>query len=289
MTRLGSTFVSEDPDSRGQVGPAGNDSTVPGPAGEDSTVPGPAGEDGIVASVVAGANITVDNTDPANPIINASAGGVDPLTTKGDVFGFDTDAARIPVGANDEVLTADSTAALGVAWKTPASSGGDFFIRNTTTRSAFIFSGSSFASKGTTYDCKTNISMKMVQVPSDADSSATYKLVIAEVSGVTDVIDAITGTSATSGTSTSALPLRDFVFATPVALVAGKRYAFIFVRTDGTSTAISRPSFVTLPISFSHLEYVASVRYESNDPQVSDVTRFDTTNTVHMSFTYSVD
>jgi hypothetical protein len=41
------------------------------PAGEDGTD----GADGIVASVVAGTNVTIDNTDPANPIINAASGG----------------------------------------------------------------------------------------------------------------------------------------------------------------------------------------------------------------------
>lgn len=40
-----------------------------------------------------------------------------PLTTKGDLWGFSTVDARIPVGANDEILVADSTAALGVAYK----------------------------------------------------------------------------------------------------------------------------------------------------------------------------
>lgn len=42
-----------------------------------------------------------------------------PLTTKGDLFGFDTADARIPVGSNDQVLTADSAQALGVKWATP--------------------------------------------------------------------------------------------------------------------------------------------------------------------------
>jgi hypothetical protein len=41
-----------------------------------------------------------------------------PLTTKGDLFGFDTAGNRIPVGSNDSILTADSTATLGVSWKT---------------------------------------------------------------------------------------------------------------------------------------------------------------------------
>jgi len=43
-----------------------------------------------------------------------------PLTTKGDLYGYDTDNNRIPVGTNDFVLTADSTQALGVKWASPS-------------------------------------------------------------------------------------------------------------------------------------------------------------------------
>ena len=44
-----------------------------------------------------------------------------PLTTKGDLFGFDTADARIPIGTNGQVLTADSTENLGLKWAAPAS------------------------------------------------------------------------------------------------------------------------------------------------------------------------
>jgi hypothetical protein len=44
-----------------------------------------------------------------------------PVTTKGDIFGYSTVPDRIPVGSNGKVLTADSTASLGVSWQTPAS------------------------------------------------------------------------------------------------------------------------------------------------------------------------
>lgn len=47
-----------------------------------------------------------------------------PLTTKGDVWGYSTTNARVPVGTNGQVLTADSTQSLGVKWATPASGGG---------------------------------------------------------------------------------------------------------------------------------------------------------------------
>lgn len=47
--------------------------------------------------------------------------GGSPLTTKGDLYGFSTTDARVPIGTNAQVLTADSTAALGLKWATPAS------------------------------------------------------------------------------------------------------------------------------------------------------------------------
>jgi len=54
-----------------------------------------------------------------NGDLNAGDAGED-LTTKGDLHGFDTENTRIPVGADGTVLTADSTAALGLAYSTSA-------------------------------------------------------------------------------------------------------------------------------------------------------------------------
>jgi hypothetical protein len=47
-------------------------------------------------------------------------GSVSPLTTKGDLYGYSTLDARIPIGTNNQVLTADSAQALGLKWATPA-------------------------------------------------------------------------------------------------------------------------------------------------------------------------
>lgn len=51
-----------------------------------------------------------------------AAGSSSPLTTKGDIWGYSTVDARIPVGTDDYVLTADSSAALGVSWQAPVTS-----------------------------------------------------------------------------------------------------------------------------------------------------------------------
>lgn len=58
---------------QGETGPQGlkgdtGDTGPTGPAGAD-------GADGLVVSIVAGTNVTVDDTDPANPIVSASGGG----------------------------------------------------------------------------------------------------------------------------------------------------------------------------------------------------------------------
>lgn len=59
-----------------------------------------------------------------SPIERSSGGGgsfTSPLTTKGDIYGHSTIDDRIPVGSDTQVLTADSTQALGVRWAAPSS------------------------------------------------------------------------------------------------------------------------------------------------------------------------
>lgn len=53
-------------------------------------------------------------------------GGVN-VTTKGDLQGYSTMPARVPVGADGLFLQADSAQALGVAWAAAGGGGGFFF------------------------------------------------------------------------------------------------------------------------------------------------------------------
>ena len=80
----------------------------------------------------------------------AVGGGASPLTTKGDVYGFSTTDARIPIGANNTVLTADSTQALGLKWAAPAGGGKVLQVVNATTSTEATVSSSTFADSNLT-------------------------------------------------------------------------------------------------------------------------------------------
>lgn len=60
--------------------------------------------------------LTADDGEAGGMKWAEGGGGSSPLTTKGDLYGYDTEDARLPVGTNNEMLVADSTQTLGVKW-----------------------------------------------------------------------------------------------------------------------------------------------------------------------------
>lgn len=71
------------------------------------------------------------------------AGTALPLTTKGDLFGYSTTNARVPIGTNGQVLTADSAEALGLKWASPAGGGKVLQVVQGTTNTATVIASTS--------------------------------------------------------------------------------------------------------------------------------------------------
>jgi hypothetical protein len=71
-------------------------------------------------------------------------GSASPLTTKGDLYTYSTADARLGVGTNGQVLTADSAEATGLKWATAGGGSGLVLIKRSTVSAA--------ADTGTTFD-----------------------------------------------------------------------------------------------------------------------------------------
>jgi len=88
-----------------------------------------AGESALAAVALYAGQTAIRETSAAQDIVDlrftSGSGGASPLTTKGDLWGYDTADNRVPVGTDGKVLTADSAAALGVSWQTPSTGSAD--------------------------------------------------------------------------------------------------------------------------------------------------------------------
>lgn len=111
--------------------PAWAQVVIPGTGG--GTVVTPAGaKTQVVPGSCAGTDKVTGVTATGSLVCNTDlTGSTSPLTTKGDIFGFSTVDDRLPVGANDLCLIADSTQALGLRWGSCGAGGGDSITVNT--------------------------------------------------------------------------------------------------------------------------------------------------------------
>ena len=121
----------------------------------------PQNDAGILYFTATGASIFYDYIQ---------AGAVSPLTTKGDLYTFSTSDARLGVGANNTVLTADSAEATGLKWAAAAGGGKVLQVVQDQDTGGFSTSSTSYVD--------TNLSLSIT--PSAASSKV---LVIVSLAG----------------------------------------------------------------------------------------------------------
>lgn len=94
---------------------------------------------------------------------SAGFGALSPLTTKGDLLSFSTVNARLPVGTDGFVLTADSASATGIKWAAVSSSGGYNTIQNNATpltqRTELNFAGTGLVAADDAVNSRTNVTL----------------------------------------------------------------------------------------------------------------------------------
>ncbi len=124
-----------------------------------------------------------------------------PLTTKGDIYTFDTKDARLAVGSNGQILSADSSTATGLKWVTPSTSSGTVSNSGTLTSNAVIIGAGTTVVQAITADTATSGHF----LASTATSPAFRQVLTTDVSGV--------GIASTGGTGNSSYTKGDILAA----------------------------------------------------------------------------
>ena len=181
---------------------------------------------------------------------NESVGDPSPLTTKGDLYTFDTDNQRLPVGSTGQVLKANPATATGLEWAAESGGGGGaapFSTMHGATQGSATNS-TSFSTKGHWCTAAKDMSLTGVSFLMDAISGANegYRFFIVEEDGVTaHEVAAVKFESADFHTVSSALEWVHIGFETPVELTSGTGYGFFVQYRDGGTTNVLRIPITT--------------------------------------------
>lgn len=202
------------------------------------------------------ANIATFNT-PLSALdtqITANAAAIaenDPLTTKGDVFTYSTVQARLGVGSNGEVLTADSAEATGLKWgpgpgqvailwdqKTSATDGGNasattWNVRDLNTEHSDVYGLVTIGSNLFTPIAGTYL----IEASAPAFDVGLHRLKLYNASGLSDVFFGQVAEANTGGNVTSPATLTG-VFTTAGSVAYGIRHYTTSAKTGGLGQAV---------------------------------------------------
>jgi hypothetical protein len=188
------------------------------------------GATGDIEGVTAGIGISGGGTSGTVTVTNSMATAID---AKGDLVagtGADT-FAKLTVGANDTILTADSTAATGLKWAAPASGGGMTLLSTTTLSGASTTISSISQSYNSLFIVATLVNL-----------STSHRFRLAPNAATTSSTGAYTS-SDNSGNPESQIYADEYIQFTPRNFLAGSNTTNSWALTinNYTSTASHKP------------------------------------------------
>src|ERR1035437_1564488 len=193
----------------------------------------------------------------------ATVTGLFPVTTKGDLFTFSNVAARLGVGVNGQILSADNTTATGLKWVTGTggtvtsvtSANGNATVANTTTTPVItIVQAPALKSATTTVDVSAATAPSANQVLTATNSTtATWQTPAAPGVGTVTSVTSANGNATVANTTTT--PVITIVKApawTTARNLAGNSvdgsgnvaFANKFIVQGTTDTGLSGPQFL---------------------------------------------